>query len=209
MSQTVNAAAIGRWAGIILTLLVAGPARAQVAIEVQDPGPNAFDGSAWTLGFEFSPQVDISVDRLGFFDLDADGLAGTHGVALWDDSGTLISSAFVSSSDPLIGFYRFSAISPVVLTAGNSYVVGSHDFRTDDAIRDDRGVTSTIDPDINIITGRWRFPSGSLQFPNISTGSSTVFYNTANFTFTRVPEMQSHLLMLIGLGLWAAGRRLA
>ena len=171
------------------------------------PGPNPFGGFSWTLGYEFIPAVDIEVTDLGFFDLGADGLGGTHEVALWDANGNLISSTFVSTSDPIVGFYRFSSISPVQLSGGNSYVVGSHDFTTDLAIRDDRGVTSTVDPDITITGGRWTFPSGSINFPGFAIGNAAIFYDTVSFAFTRVPEMQSGPLSIMAAVVMMALRR--
>lgn len=184
---------------LLLSLTAFAPAMADVAVTVQDQGTNPFGGATWTLGFEFSPVVDVNVTSLGFFDADANGLVDQHAVAIWDAAGNLLSSTLINSGDPLNGFYRFRAISPVQLTAGNNYVIASHDFNNDDAIRDDQAVVSTIHPDITMLDGRWGFPSGSIAFPGNSYNDPTLYFNTVSFEFTPIPEPRTAYLTLLGL----------
>jgi len=53
----------------------------------------------------------ISVTSLGWWDYDADGLAASHQVGIWNTAGTLLLSATVASgtADPLIDRFRFNS----------------------------------------------------------------------------------------------------
>ena len=196
--------------GAVLHLCLAlSVGHAAIAVTVQDQGTNPFGNLAWTFGYVFQPNVDIDVTALGFLDVDADGLAASHDVAVWDRLGNLLASTTVSNSDPLNGFYRFNSITPLRLTAGTDYVIASHDFRADDAIRDDLGVVSTVHPDITIVDGGYAFPSGSINFLTNYYGDPSLFFNTASFEFTAVPEPPScsRWCLLAAMGVCLRRRR--
>ena len=198
------------FAGLLLQLALAtSVSDAAIAVTVQDQGTNPFGGLAWTFGYVFQPNVDIDVTALGFLDVDADGLAASHDVAVWDRLGNLLASTTVSDSDPLTGFYRFATITPLRLTAGTDYVIASHDFRADDAIRDDQAVVSTVHPDITIVDGGFAFPSASITFLTNYYGDPSLYFNTASFEFTAVPEPPacSSWILWAGLGVWLRRRR--
>ena len=80
-----------------------------------------------TVGWEFTAQSDLWVSELGFFDLGQDGLNISHDVGIWDQDHNLIVSATVSAGTaaPVIGEYRYVEISPFLLTAGQTYVIGA------------------------------------------------------------------------------------
>ena len=60
----------------------------------------------------------FTVKYLGFFDYQGDGLTETHDVGIYDPAGNLLASATVLPGDPLIGHFRWVAVSPIVLDPG-------------------------------------------------------------------------------------------
>lgn len=87
-----------------------------------------------TLGYSFSLTGDITVDGIGLFDFESDGLSSAHEVALWDTGMNLIIGPVIlnpgsptASSEPSasgLGSYIYEAIGPLVLGAGD-YVLGA------------------------------------------------------------------------------------
>jgi hypothetical protein len=81
-----------------------------------------------TIGWSFSVVgTDITVTSLGLYDSGGNGLADAHAVGLWTSGGTLLASATIPSGSgaTLLGGYRYVAIAPVPLSAGQSYVIGA------------------------------------------------------------------------------------
>jgi len=73
------------------------------------------------LGDVFTVNSAISVDALGFYD--QANLTGSETVGLYNSSGDLLASATVLLSDPEVSGYLFQSITPVALTAGDTYTV--------------------------------------------------------------------------------------
>src|SRR5947209_9809082 len=83
-------------------------------------------GTDQTIGFTFTPTVNIVVSALGVWDANAPvAFTQTHQVGLWDSSGTLLASTTVLTTSPLTGAWRYVAITPVTLLAGQTYFAGS------------------------------------------------------------------------------------
>ena len=106
----------------------AAVASAQPAIDFTSlgSGRNYYQGSSYSLGWNFTTNQDVSVNGLAFYDDLADGLSASHEVGIFD--GTTcdkITSTTVETSDPLTGFFRFHDITPVVLTAGKKYYIAA------------------------------------------------------------------------------------
>jgi hypothetical protein len=80
-----------------------------------------------TVGWEFTPQADIWVTDLGFFDLGQNGLNISHDIGIWDQDHQLIVSATVpgGTAAQLIGEYRYAPVAPVLLMAGHTFVIGA------------------------------------------------------------------------------------
>jgi len=80
-----------------------------------------------TVGWEFVPQTDIWVAELGFFDLGQDGLNTSHEVGIWDESEQLLVGATLApgTAAPLVGEYRYASVTPVLLEAGQTFVIGA------------------------------------------------------------------------------------
>ena len=148
-------------------------------------------------GFTFSPVANINVTSLGSY---FPALAiDVHGVTLWDTLGNVLATTTVTGTGAE-GF-GFTAISPLLLLGGVTYVVGANTL-TDYYANID--ATWTVGTGINYIA--------HVETP--CTGVTPCFpgnaYNTfgdfgANFQFTQVPEPAS--IMLLGTGLLALGGR--
>src|ERR1700676_2852107 len=101
------------------------PAQATVSLGVDFPaGAHDFGPDIQNLGWSFTAKADVAVVGLGNW-------AGApfpqdQQVGLWNSSGVLLASAFVSNSSSKVGSapWLFSAITPVRLVAGQTYVVG-------------------------------------------------------------------------------------
>lgn len=78
-----------------------------------------------TVGWEFTPSSDVWVGELGFFDMDLDGLNRAHEIGIWDDSEQLLVSATVGTLGTLSGEYRYVSVQPILLQAGESFVIGA------------------------------------------------------------------------------------
>jgi hypothetical protein len=136
-----------------------------------------------TLGFTFSVNQTLTVTSLGFYDDNGDGFISPHEVGLFAGDG-------LAGPGPLLGVttlaagqsgtlgandFRYQAITPVTLIAGQSYTVAglSPNYATaNDAFV--YGGPSEIDgfsvsPWINIIPGdtRFAFDTPSLVDPNL------------------------------------------
>src|SRR5262245_12458608 len=77
--------------------------------------PGVFDNVGW----QFSVSAPITIDGLGLFDVNPAGLAESHQVGLWTDSGTLLASATVTSGSTSVasasaaGDWLFADIAPL------------------------------------------------------------------------------------------------
>lgn len=109
-----------------------------------------WNGAGFMLGYEFNVNSSITVDGLGLFDFQGNGLADRHEVGLWTAAGGLVASTLVgpgsSGAVPSfsgLGDWVFADISPVVLTPGD-YVLGAlyTDTQTDILVWDANGIFS-------------------------------------------------------------------
>jgi len=164
-----------------------------------------FTNGQWSLGYEFSVAGSVTVDGLGMYDDQKNGFVDeAHQVGLWTSSGTLLASAWVSSGNPLLGWFRYATISAVTLGSGN-YIVAST-TGNDNYTWDPVGFTTA--PGITYVGDRF-VSSGSLAFPTNSSGVTGWFGGNVRLTDRNsVPDSSATLLMLAGgLGIVAALRR--
>jgi hypothetical protein len=99
-----------------------------IAPAINLTGPlQSYDGDPEIDGFAFQATKNVTVSSLGIFAGPSLPLPASSSVAvgLWTDSGTLLASTTVTSSDTAIGSFYYHPITPVALTAGQSYVVGA------------------------------------------------------------------------------------
>jgi hypothetical protein len=131
------------------------------------------DGTNLTAGWTFTVNQTLTVSALGFWEFNTSlPLTATHPVGLWNSTGTLLASATVQTNSPVTGSWRYASITPVTLTAGQSYVVGS-DI-----------TTPFSDPYERVPVG-----TGSVSTAGLITINSSILSTSASgFTFPTVPE---------------------
>jgi hypothetical protein len=163
----------------------------------ENPGPV-------NLGMVFTPTQNIQVDSLGFY-YDT-GLGSSEVVGLYNvTSQSLLASITVSSANPTIGSYLYSAITPVPLVAGQQYVVD--EFVSGSLW--EYGNTPTTDPGITY-DGHDYIYSSQLEFPNSTVDAAGSAYYGPNFTYSSasVPEPGTCALTIFGFSsLFGLARR--
>lgn len=111
-----------------LLLAAALSSRAAVAPAVDFTSPGEYLNYGYpfnNVGWEFDVLEPVEVVALGYYDHNADGLAASHPVGLWDPQGALLARTNVAPSDPLTGFFRYHALAPVRLEPGIGYRIGA------------------------------------------------------------------------------------
>ena len=77
-------------------------------------------------GWSFKPVVDIEVTSLGYYDDGGNGLLHAHRSAIFDGAtGLAVVETIIRSQSPLAGLFRWESVGPVVLKAGQEYVMVS------------------------------------------------------------------------------------
>lgn len=156
---------------VVLALLVLSSVAFAGTLGVDFSSPGAQNSSSvWSLGYQFVANSASTVTALGTFDYNQDGFAQDQQVGLWNASGTLLASTYVSNADPLQGFWRFHAISGVTLTPGATYFVASqggegYTFETSGF---------TVAPEITYVEDAWHYigttQNNPLFFPDTTDG---------------------------------------
>ncbi len=195
--------------GLAASTLFAAPAAAQVF--VASPGGGTLRvGNNFTLGSSFTVgSIPVSVFSLGVWDSNADGLAVAKPVGLWNSTGTLLASATVpaGTTGTLVGEFRYTSITPIVLSANTSYTVGAFYASSDtDQLHDHTGgAAPTMSSDFTNYVARFDNATG---FSDPTGGASGPAYVGPSFQYAVVPEPSSLLLGLGGAGmLWVCWRR--
>jgi len=137
-----------------LGLLLLSPAFAPAAIQYAgQPTNTGYYENGGTVGSDFIANTSADVVALGVYDVDGDGLAGSHVVGLWTASGTLITSVTVDAGtvDPLSDGYRWVTAN-ASLVAGQEYVISAGYFGA--GVGDYIGVGAPIDPNFTFIEDR-------------------------------------------------------
>lgn len=181
--------------GVVIALFVtvAAPGLAGPVVSMT---PGLIGTAPFSLGFEFNVLTPVTVERLGTFD-DGSGLATSHEVGIFDSSETLLFSTTVVPTDPLIGLFRYHAISPAVLPVATGYRIAAE--TSGDSYTSFVGAF-TIDPSIQFVTGR-SLASGSLVFPTTNESALNPCCFGPNFYIGDVPEPGAGFLCAAGL-LW-------
>ena len=176
-SEDILTLAIG-----IAALLGARPAGAGPAI-LNAPDGRHGQASANVEGWEFVPTANITVTALGTFDGDndgglggtPDGLAVAAPVGIYDLSCQLIASATVpaGTGGALLGEFRYAAIAPVVLNAGQSYRIASVATAPDSSANTNSG-SFGVDPAITYVVNQRQPFTSNLVCPS-SNGGLDIF----------------------------------
>ena len=110
-------------AGMFLAMM-ASATTIDPAFEFDTPTFSANFGDDYNFGISFFANQDLQVDALAYYD---DGPStSSHSVALFRMDGTKIAETVVNVNDTLLGNFRYSAISPILLQAGELYrIIGN------------------------------------------------------------------------------------
>jgi len=126
-------------------------------------------GDPVNLGMVFTANSTFSVDALGIFDQTF--LTSSEQVGLYDSSGNLLASATVALSDPLVNGYLFQSITPVSLTAGQTYTLDAFIGNNPWAY----GAAPITSSNVTFKNTDYLYGSG-LAFPTSTVGSPTAYY---------------------------------
>jgi hypothetical protein len=156
-----------------------------------------------TIGWRFTANQDILATQLGFWDSSpGTPLGQSHQVGLWNSTGsTLLGSTTVETTSPLTGAFRYEPITPVLLTAGNTYVLGAALTSPFLDVYAQFSSMVTTAPEITFISDTRNASAGGFSFPGILDGNLGRF--GPNFQFQpagAVPEPSSLLLLGLGAG---------
>ena len=178
----------GRLTGLLLLLALGVHGLVHAANPLYSAAVATNDGnSGVTIGMEFTPVADIQVTQLGVFDGGSDGagLQTSHDVGLWQSNGTPVTSVTVTAASALTSGFRYEAITPVTLSAGQTYVLGTYYSMAGDklqVLQSDPAPVAT--PFVTLGTTSLLEGGTGLMFPTAVT--STDFRITANLLFVPV-----------------------
>ena len=188
---------------ILVTALTAGSLAASPVLTFNTATASSGSENNQSVGWEFNVLTPITVNGLGWYDQNGDGLQLAHTVGIWNSSGTLLSSAVVAqgTADPLDGLFRTILITPVILMPGTNYIVGGQNFSTNSE-QLAFGVSPTTISSIAFVRGEFSNANGIFEEPTNPTGVSNCCWGPS-FSVSNVPEPS--VVTLCGFGLITMG----
>jgi len=195
--------------GLVACLLSAARAD-EIAIAPPNTPHNGF-AAQLVFGWQFSPNQNIRVTALGWYDHEQDGFSnGPHAVGMFRTSDqSLLVDATIDSGSALVGDYRYEIVAATLLSAGENYIVAGFD----PAGFSDRYPVGADLANMNL------HPQLSFQHTVLEEAASLVFPDElfdgngpwdvpANFQFVVVPEPLSAVLVFAAIvGVLAMRRR--
>jgi hypothetical protein len=169
-----------------------------IATDPSENGGAVFFTTGVMIGWTFEANTDVMVTRIGYFDVNGDGLAESHEVGIWDLGGALMGSVFVSTTDPLTDGFRYALSPAISLIAGHSYVIGGFESGGNDAIWLSGLSQFAMAPELSYGEQKTMY-AASFSRPD-TTATTFIGGNFGpNFEFSTVPVPEPTVPFLIGL----------
>ena len=153
-------------------------------------GSTTTAGNDQTTGWAFSTTNILTIDSIGFYDSQSDGLNVAHQVGIWNSSGVLLASALVDNASVLSDGFRYTTLPSLLVLLPGTYVLGGFLPKgVLDAVP--YRATYTTIPVVTFVESRtaggssFQFPSGT--FTAINPGFFSVNLNVINVG--GVPEL--------------------
>jgi hypothetical protein len=183
-----------------LVLLTSSAAWAGPAVTMTNTSGQTLVNGPYTLGWTFTAKSAITVDALGVFATAAGGLLESHDVGIWDSKGTLIAEATVASGtgESKVDQFRYHAITPVTLVAGETYNIGAvWNSNLDPMLFPGDATGFATDAQIDFVQNAYT-AGGTLADPTSTAGTDPSYFGP-NFDIAPVPEPAT--LTLLGIGI--------
>ncbi len=204
----------------MLAGLLALPARADLAIPaITATAPSQTFATAAgttftsTVGWSFQVgSADLTVTDVGLFEGAGTGFVDSHELGIWDNLGNPLLNVTMPTGTvaTLIGSYRFLPVTPLVLSAGSTYVIGAlYPVQSGDNVV--FGASGGVSSDLTFITTRTGnfLPNPVFAYPHVISGGANGVFGP-NFLYTvdssAVPEPSTWLLTITAFAGLAARR---
>jgi hypothetical protein len=185
--------------------------QAQYAFQPSSAPPEEFDDPIGpvNLGMVFTPNTDITVNGLGFYDMNIPGIApltGSEQVGIYNSAGTLLAQTTVTTSDPLAGGYFWASISSLVLDAGQQYTVDAYNGGYGLGSDYGYGVLPDVNSQIAYDGHTYDYTGAGLTFPTDTAAEASDAYYGPNFSIgSAVSTVPDNGLTVLLLGVSLAG----
>jgi hypothetical protein len=165
-------------------------------------------GSDAVRGFAFDLNEPIAITQFGWFDDGPVGLAKSHDVAIFDESGSIVVQATVPSGTvaSLSDGFRWVTIPHTTLHPGQTYVIaGTDPSGGGDQFRF-QASSVTYDPRIDFVQNRW-ISGSTLTLPTNNTASFEDAFFGPNFQLmpVQIPATPEWMLVVAAVLLMAFG----
>lgn len=142
-------------------------------------------GINWTLGFQFQTKRAITVNRLGFYDANQNGLIQQQAVKIFDATGNLLVAGTVDTNAPLQDWFRYTTVTPTVLAANQVFTILADKIGPDPYTWNPQGFI--VDPAIAVLRNVYQTP-GPAGDPVLNTDGTKVGWFGPNFDFVKPPN---------------------
>jgi len=133
-------------------------------------------GGPYNVGWEFTLSSSYDVTHLGYLDESGDGFNESHSVGIYSTTGVPLTSAVITSADPLQNGFRWASIAATTLAAG-TYIV---DGTAGTELYQFSGEAVTFDPRVTWVEGLYTI-NAALVFPGTVNPNPQYSYFGPNF----------------------------